>query len=127
MDTQTHKPTRIILLIQQAAARAGNESKLAAMIDETRHHVNAWKHGKRTCSIEAQMLMADIAGQDVETVMRDALLERNAGTARGEKLAAALKKGTAVLGGATALTLCGPDVLAGSLPGLLRCIFWFIV
>lgn len=113
-------------MIQAAAAKAGNESKLAAMLDETRHHVSSWKHGKRTCPMEAQVLMAAIAGRDIETVMREALLERNAGTARGEKLEAVLKKGALAAGAVTALTLCGSSALAANLPSVLRCIFWLL-
>jgi hypothetical protein len=121
MQTEITK-SRLFFLIQAAAARAGNESKLAGMLDETRHHVSSWKSGKRTCPVEAQILMAAIAGRDVDQVMKEALLERNAGTPRGEKLAAVLGKGITAVGGVTALTLCGPDALAASLPDLLRCI-----
>ncbi len=125
MQTQIHTSTRLISLIQKAATKAGNDSKLAELIDDTRHHVSSWKAGKRTCPIEAQVLMAAIAGQDVETVMREALLERNAGTTRGEKLAAALGKSAAVAGATAALSVCGSSAMAANLPGILRCIFWF--
>jgi hypothetical protein len=126
MNTQITASRRIISLIEDAAMKAGNESQLAKMVEETRHNVSAWKHGRRTCPLEAQVLMAAIAGRDIDQVMREGLIERNANTAKGEKLISALGKGLMGIGGATALTLCGTDAMAANLPGLLRCIFWLI-
>lgn len=126
MDTQNYATARFISLLDKATQKAGNEAKLGKLVLATRHNVNAWKHGIRPCPLEAQVLMASIAGLDVETVMREALLERNAGTARGEKLEAVLKKGAAVAGAVTASALCGSSALAANLPGVLRCIFWFL-
>jgi hypothetical protein len=124
MDTTVKATTRLIDLINAAANAAGNEAKLGPMVEATRHHVNAWKHGKRTCPIEAQVLMAAIAKHDVAAVIKDVLIERNAGTARGEKLVSALGKGWTTIGAVTALTLCGVEDLAFNLPGVLRCINW---
>ena len=94
---------------------AGNESKLGVLIEETRHNVNAWKHGKRPCPLEAQILMASIAGRDVGAEIKAAILERNSGTSRGEKLISALGKGLLLTGVLTVLTLCANDVLASDL------------
>lgn len=126
MDTTKLPSPRLVNLIQEAALQAGNEAKLARLIDETRHHVNAWKQGKRTCSIEAQILMASVAKQDVDEVIKAALIERNLGTPRGEKLISAMTKTMQGIGAVTVLTLSGSDVLASSFaanfPGVLRCI-----
>lgn len=122
METTTQASPRLLALIQDAIKKAGNEPKLAAFIEATRHNVNAWKHGTRSCPIEAQILMATITNRDVNTVIREALIERNAGTPRGEKLVSALGKVVLVAGVATALTLCENDALASNLPGVLRCI-----
>jgi hypothetical protein len=124
MKTHAQVTPRLISLIETAAERAGNQSKLAELVEDTRHNLSAWKRGHRACPLEAQILMGAIAGKDVTEVMRDALLEQNEGTARGEKLKSALKKGSAAVGGATLLTTLGGDALAANLPGLLRCISW---
>lgn len=122
MDTKIQTSPRIISLIEDAAKQAGNESKLAALIEDTRHHVNAWKQGKRVCPIEAQVLMGAIAGRDAEEVLREAVIEKHEGTPKGEKLLRALGKQVLQAGGAIALASSVPDALAANLPGLLRCI-----
>lgn len=122
MKTATQATPRLVQLMDEAIKQAGNESKLAAMVDETRQNLNTWKHGKRSCPLEAQILMAVIAKRDVDAVIRDALIERNAGTPRGEKLISALGKVGSVAGVVTLSTLYGSDALASNLPGVLRCI-----
>jgi hypothetical protein len=113
---------RVKTLIDEASMRAGNDRRLAKMIEATPGNVCDWRTALRPCPLEAQILMAAIAGRDVDGVIKDALIERNAGTARGEKLVSALGKGLMGLGAATALTLCANDALAFNLPGVLRCI-----
>lgn len=122
MNTATQATPRLQKLMADAIKEAGNESKLAAFVEESRHNVNAWKHGTRSCPIEAQILMATLTKRNVDVVIRDALIERNAGTPRGEKLVSALGKVLSVSGVAIVLTLCDTDVLASNLPGVLRCI-----
>lgn len=70
--------------------------------------------------------MANIAGRNVEEEIREALLERNEGTARGEKLKSALKKASMVAGVALPSMTFGIDGLAANLPHVLRCIFWIL-
>lgn len=123
MEPLTQASPRLVNLIQDAIKKAGNEPKLAEFVEATRHNVNAWKHGTRSCPIEAQILMATLTKRDVDEVIREALIERNAGTPRGEKLVSALGKGLMLAGGLTVLTLCANDALASNLPGVLRCIF----
>ena len=60
--------------------------------------------------------MATLVKLDVNEVIKDALIERNAGTPRGEKLIYALGKAVLVAGVATVLTLCGNDAMASKLP-----------
>lgn len=116
METTTQASPRLLNLIEDAITKAGNEAKLAAFVEATRHNVNAWKHGTRSCPIEAQILMATLTKRDVDVVIREALIERNAGTPRGEKLVSALGKAVCLVGVATVLTLSGSDVLASKLP-----------
>ena len=125
MTTATQATPRLQELMADAIKIAGNESKLAVFVEETRHNVNAWKHGTRSCPLEAQILMASLTKRNIDEVIKEALLERNAGTPRGEKLVSALGKVGLLAGVVTASTLCGQDALASNLPGLLRCILWF--
>lgn len=124
MPTTSATNNRVITLINDSTARIGSASKLAPAIGYTRHDVSAWIHGSRPCPVEAQALMGAIAGRDVDQVIREALLERNAGTARGEKLVSALGKGLMASGAVTLSLLPDSAVLASNLPGILRCIFW---
>lgn len=126
MPTQITVSNRVIDLINESAAKVGNPSKLGPTIGYTRHDVSAWIHGGRPCPVEAQALMAAVAGRNIDDVIREALIERNANTPRGEKLVSALGKGLMSAGGLTAITLYGSDASASSaivLVDLLRCIF----
>ena len=122
METTTQASPRLITLIQDAIKKAGNEPKLAQFVEASRHNVNAWKHGTRPCPLEAQILMATLTKRDVYEVIKDALIERNAGTPRGEKLVSALGKVVSLAGVVSGITLYGNDALASSFPGVLRCI-----
>jgi hypothetical protein len=122
MDTNAQASPRLVLLIQEAAKKAGNEAKLAVLVEATRHNVNAWKHGRRPCPLEAQILMAAIAERDVGAEIKAAVLERNSGTSRGEKLIYAMGKGVFLTGAATVLTLCANAVLASDFADIPRCI-----
>lgn len=90
MPTPINKSLRISQLIINAAMKAGSESKLASMLDETRQHVNAWKAGRRMCPLEAQILMGSICGQDSTLVLKQAVIERNEGNAKQRELIEAL-------------------------------------
>jgi L-serine deaminase len=125
MATQNVASERLLSLIASAAMRAGNEAKLAKLVEANRHNLSAWKAGKRACPIEAQVLMADLTERDVQKEIADALIERNANTPRGEKLVTALGKGLMAVIAVTTITLSANDASASSsivLLDLLRCI-----
>lgn len=86
MTTNKHKSQRIIALINKAATVAGNDTKLAELIGEARGRMSSWRAGKRACPIEAQILMAKIAGENPIDVMREAIIERNDQSERGKKI-----------------------------------------
>lgn len=88
-------------LIDAASAVAGSDYKLAQRLEVTRALVSGWRHGK-PCSLDAVADMAAIAGLPVKEVVAEALIERNAGTPRGERLAKAMGKALAGVVG----TLC---------------------
>ena len=125
MQTLTQTETRVVQLIDDASRMVGSAYKLAKLIGYSRAEVSMWRMLRRPCPLEAQILMADLAQRDVNTVIKDAVIERNANTPRGEKLVTALGKGLMVATGATTITLSASDASASSaivLVDLLRCI-----
>lgn len=125
METQIHTTPRLLGLIEEASMRAGNDNRLARMVEATRANVSQWRHGKRSCPIEAQILMAAIAERDIQREIAEAVIEQNANTPRGEKLISALGKGLMTASGAALITASVSDVSASSsivAIELLRCI-----
>ena len=125
MNTTNYQSERLITLIDQASMRAGNDSKLAKMVESTRMNVSQWRHGKRSCPLEAQVLMAAIAERDIQKEIAEALIEQNANTPRGEKLVSALGKALMSAGAVALFTVSASDVSASSsiaVVDLLRCI-----
>jgi hypothetical protein len=79
-------------LIAKATAIAGNQAKLAKLLDAKAQHVTNWKTGVRACSPEDIALMASIAGMDAEQWLVRATIQKHEGTAKGDKLLRALGK-----------------------------------
>lgn len=116
---------RLIGLIAEASMRAGNDSKLAAMIEASPSRVHDWRERGKPCPVEFQALMAALVERDPIEELRLAVLERNANTPRGEKLLSALGKGLMSAGAAALITVSASDVSASSsivAVELLRCI-----
>ena len=90
MTTEKNKSFRLVTLINEAAGIAGSEAGLGRLIGATRHHVNAWKQGTRTCPLEMQVLMAKIAGKCSNEALVSGLLERNSSTEKSQELKQAL-------------------------------------
>lgn len=117
---------RVLDLINAASVRAGNDSKLAALIEATPSRIHDWKERGKPCPVEYQALMAEVADRDPREEIVQALIERNANTPRGEKLVSALGKGLMASTGAIPFMLSANDALASNIPvgiELLRCIF----
>lgn len=118
MFTTTDTFFRIKNLIDESSTAAGSPAKLAPSIGYSRQEISMWRAGTRACPLEAQILMAAVAKRDVDEVIREALIERNSGNPRGEKLVSALGKGLMSFGVATVLLLSGHDASASKLPAL---------
>lgn len=116
MGTDINPHARITKLIDEASARAGSDNRLATLLEVTRGNVSEWRHGKRACPLEAQVLMADIAGLNPHEVLAYAVIERHANTPRGEKLYSALGKVSGFTSAARAalLAICASVALAFS-------------
>jgi DNA-binding transcriptional regulator YdaS (Cro superfamily) len=89
---------RIRALIDQAAKAVGNQYRLAKAIGYTDAEVSMWKAG-RPCPAAAQVLMASAAGLDPSAVNDYQLIAREKNPARRQRLATALKKASAAIGG----------------------------
>lgn len=74
------------VLIEQAAAIAGSEYKVAKALGVTPQQVCDWKAGRRTCSPEDRALLAEVAGVDPIAEIAEALAERWEGKPKGERL-----------------------------------------
>lgn len=87
-------------LIDSAKARAGNDTKLAKMLNTTSSRVSDWRHGRKTCQPEDQAVLASIAGMNAIEVLARATVKQHEGTPKGDLLMRALGKGFVATGAA---------------------------
>lgn len=118
---------RIAALIKQASEKAGSSYKLAKLIHRTDSEVSQWKTGKKTCPVQAQAMMAEIAGLNAPEVALYAVIESEKDPKRKEVLARVLGKGlmhtiAAVSGGIFASVIWGSDAYAAGTGYFIRCI-----
>jgi len=120
-------PDYLTQLIDQASEKAGSDYKLAKMLEVPRQNLSAWKHGRKTCPVADQVLMAELAGFKAEEWAARALVAQYEGTSKGDKLFRALGKTLAPIGaalasfGANARPIFSHDE-NGLLAYLIRCI-----
>lgn len=86
------KPEYLDQLIDKASQAAGNDSKLANMLEVNRQAVNDWRKGRKTCPVADQTLMAGIAGLDAPAWHARATVAAYEGTSKGDKLYRVLGK-----------------------------------
>jgi UDP-N-acetylmuramate-alanine ligase len=118
-----HTPDYLETLIEKASQKAGNDSKLAAMLHTKRQTVSHWKNGHKPCPVADQVLMAQIAGLDPQAWSARALIAQHEGTKKGDALILAL--GKAALATGAALSSFGASAHQISLDSviyLIRCI-----
>lgn len=99
--------TRIDSLIKRASEKAGTEYKLAKIMGYSQQQIYDWKTKRKPCPIEAQAIMAEIAGLDAMETIAAALLERNEGTKRYGALEKAVGKACATIREAKAASFGG--------------------
>jgi transcriptional regulator with XRE-family HTH domain len=66
---------RLNKLIDQAAAKAGSDNKLAEMLGKDRQLVSNWRHGHKSPSVEVQAELASIAEVAAPLTVLDSLIE----------------------------------------------------
>lgn len=86
------KPDYLDQLINRASAAAGSDYKLAKALETTRQSISDWRHGRKTCPVADQTLMASIAGLDAQAWADRAIVQQYEGTSKGDKLYMALGK-----------------------------------
>lgn len=86
------KPDYLDGLINDANSIMGSDKALAAELGVSKTVLSDWRHGRKRCSPEDQILMAEIGGQDTIKASIRAIIERYAGTKKGKQLAEALKQ-----------------------------------
>ncbi|WP_366144372.1 YdaS family helix-turn-helix protein [Giesbergeria sp.] len=79
-------------LINQACKKVGSSTKLAEVLEVPQPAISMWKNGSRPCPPEDQARIAELAGFDPLAALVGAVLERHAGTAKGEALSRVLGK-----------------------------------
>lgn len=83
---------KITDLISQACEKVGNSTRLAEVLDVPQPAISMWKKGTRPCPPEEQARIAELIGLDPIEALINAVLERHAGTAKGEALSQMLKR-----------------------------------
>lgn len=94
------KPEYLDELIDRATKATGSGKALAHELEVANTVISDWKSGRKTCSPEDQALMAELAGLDAEAWGARAMIAKHAGTSKGAKLEAALKKSLLATGAA---------------------------
>ena len=99
---------KIAELIGQASNFLGSDSALAARLEVPRQMVSMWKTGAKPCPPEDQARIAELVGLDPLEALVGAVLERHAGTPKGDALCR-------VLGKWAPRTQKAPDIAPGAL------------
>ncbi|MDD2547346.1 MAG: hypothetical protein PHI55_13855 [Burkholderiaceae bacterium] len=74
-------------LTSQACVKVGSSTKLAEMLEVPQPAISMWKNGTRPCPPEDQARIAAVLGLDPVEALVGAVMERHAGTPKGEALA----------------------------------------
>lgn len=78
-------------LIDAASKIAGNDTRLAELLNRPKQHISNWRHGTKKPSVEVQADLAIIAGLNAPMVILGAMIEEAEG-ARKERLQAELRR-----------------------------------
>ncbi|MCY1168679.1 hypothetical protein D9M73_86820 [compost metagenome] len=102
-------------LIDKAAHVVGSEAKLAKAMGIPQSHISNWKAGDRTCTPEDRARLAGFAQEDALQELVRAVLEKTAGTLRGDQLRKVLGKSLPqIIVGAVIALLLGTSLNFGN-------------
>lgn len=94
--------TLVVSLIDKACEKTGSDYKTAKSLGVQRQVVSDWRAGRRNPQPEDLAMLASIAGMDPAAWLVRGVLEKHAGTQKGERLAIALGKASVAIGAAIA-------------------------
>lgn len=114
-------------LIDEAKARAGNDTKLAKMLNTTSSRVSDWRHGRKTCQPEDQAVLASIAGMNAIEVLARATVQQHEGTPKGDLLMRALGKTLLATGGVLGTAGANAAAIFSSTPTPSNMVDWVLV
>jgi ribosome-binding protein aMBF1 (putative translation factor) len=83
---------QVAQLIELAASIQGGYAQLARELGIPDSVVHHYRTGRRSCPLDIQAMLADIAGFNATNQVNEAMLAKHEGTARGERLRHALAK-----------------------------------
>lgn len=99
-------------LIDKASAVAGSDYRLGKMLHTTPQAVSDWRAGRRACPPADVALLAQVAGLDAADWLIRAVIEKHAGTPKGEALFSALGKGLRATGDLALYGVAGALVIS---------------
>lgn len=114
------------LLIDKAAAIAGSDGKLAAMLGEPRQRVSNWRHGHATPQPEDWALLAHVAGLDPVAELARATVAKHEAKRKGDLLMRALGKGLLATGAAVASAGASAASIYSTIPALPKLVGWLL-
>lgn len=123
MKAPVNNLSRITTLIDAASAVAGSRRKLAKALGYSNGNLSGWFAGTRTCPVEAQALMADMAGLDAEQTTLYAVIDGERNPQRKEALFRVLGKAYRQHGGAALSAMFASAIWVSDAGAyLIRCI-----
>lgn len=113
----------LVLLIDKAAKIAGNYSALARMLGVSPQAVTNWRRGDKACPMEDLALMASMVGVDPLAELGRALVRKNEGTPKGDKLMRALGKTSLATGAVIASAGAHASAISGAVRDVLATMY----
>ena len=90
-----------ITLLDKAKEMSSSDYKTAKLLGVSPQIVSDWRHGRRRPQPEDMALLAQVAGMDAGDWLVRGVLEKHAGTAKGDRLFIALGKSRPATGAAS--------------------------
>ena len=121
-------PDYLTQLMDQASEAMGSDYKLAQALGQSRGAISDWRHNRRPCPIEDQILMASMAGLEADKWAVRAIIAKHEGSAKGDMLYKALGKALLATGaaiassGASAQAIFSPNPITDAVNHFIRCI-----
>ncbi|MBA2676139.1 hypothetical protein [Ramlibacter sp.] len=121
MSNESNDQARVKSLIDEAAARVGDKKALAKLLKYSPGNVYDWSKGTRACPVQAQALMADIAGLSAQEVACYVVIQQEKNPERKARLLEVLGKASRRMSAACwAATSVSAALVFSALTGMPR-------